>query len=125
MVAVDTGNRSPRAIALNAAAAGAAGLILGDPVKDSACSALSIFSFCSNKTELEADVNNLLQRHTVFQKTLEQVQNRNEENFFLLRNERQETQERVAKITEFVNDDLQKLDVELRKIKGVISHLVD
>ena len=52
MLAGNTGSRSPRAVGLFAAAAGAAGLILGDPVKDAACSALSIFSFCSDNTEL-------------------------------------------------------------------------
>ena len=56
MPAVNTNNRSPRAIGLIAAAAGAAGLILADAVKDAACSALSIFSLCSDNTELEADV---------------------------------------------------------------------
>ena len=98
---------------------------MGDPVKDAACSALSIFSLCSDNTELEADVENLLKQQTAFQKTLERVQNRIDENFFLLGNEIKETQERVAKITEVVNGNLQKLDVELREIRGVISHLVD
>ena len=125
MLAGNTGSRSRRAIGLIAAAAGAAGLILGDPVKDAACSALSIFSFCSDNTELEADVENVLKQQTVFQKRLELVQNRNDENFFLLGNEIKETQESVAKIAEVVNDNLRKLDVELRQIKGVISHLVD
>ena len=37
MLAGERNNRSRRAIALIAAAAGAAGLILGDPVKDAAC----------------------------------------------------------------------------------------
>ena len=64
MLAGNTGSRSPRAIGLIPAAAGAAGLILGDPVKDAACSALSIFSLCSDNTELEADVENLLKQHT-------------------------------------------------------------
>ena len=125
MLAGNTGSRSRRAIGIIAAAAGAAGLILGDPVKDAACSALSIFSLCSDNTELEADVENMLKQQTVFQETLERVQNRNDENFFLLGNEIKETQESVAKITEVVSDNLQKLDVELRQIKGVISHLVD
>ena len=44
MLAGERNNRSPRAIGLIAAAAGAAGLILGDPLKDAACSVLSIFS---------------------------------------------------------------------------------
>ena len=125
MLAVNTGNRSPRAMGIITAAAGAADLILGDAVKDAACSALSIFSLCSDKTELEADVVILLQQQRVFQKTLERVQNRNDDNFFLLGNELQETQDSVAKITEVVNDNLLKLDVELRKIRGVISHLVE
>jgi len=70
MLAGNTGRRSPRAIGLIAAAAGAAGLILGDPVKDAACSALSLLSLCSDNTEPEADVDNLLHQQTVFQKTL-------------------------------------------------------
>ena len=124
-LAVKTSSRSPRAIGLIAAASGAAGLILGDPVKDAACSALSIFILCSDKTEIEADVEKLLNQQTVLQKTLERVQKRNDENFFLLGNEIEETQKSVAKITEDVKDNLHKLDVELREIKGVISHLVD
>ena len=82
MLAGNTGSRSRRAIGLIAAAASAAGLILGVPVKDAACSALSILSLCSDNTELQADVENLLKQQTVFQKTLERVQNRNDENFF-------------------------------------------
>ena len=124
-LAGNTVSRSPRVTGLIAAAAGAARLILGDPVKDAACSALQIFSLCSDNSELEADVENLIQKQTVFQETLERVQTTNNENFFVLGNEIQETQESVAKITEVVNDNLQKHDVELPAVKGVISHLVD
>ena len=85
-------NRSPTAIGLIAAAAGVAGLILGDPVKDAECSALSIFSLWSDNTESEADVENMLKQQTVFQKTSERVQNSNDENFFLQGNEIKETQ---------------------------------
>ena len=72
MLAVNTSSRSPRAIGLIAAAASTTGLILGDPVKDAACLALSTFSLCSDNTELKTDVNNLLQQQTVFQKTLKE-----------------------------------------------------
>ena len=85
MLPGERNKRNPRAIGLIAAAAGAAGLILGDPVKDVACSTLSIFSLCSDNTELETDVEDMLKQQTVFQKTLERVQNRKDENFFLLR----------------------------------------
>ena len=44
--------------------------------------------------------------------------------FFTLGNELQEQRERVAIITEVVNDNLQKLDVDLREIRWVKSHLV-
>ena len=74
ILAVNTGSRIPRPIRFIAAAIGAAGLILGDPVKDAVCSVLSIFSSCSYNRELEAHVDNLLQQQRVFQKTLERVQ---------------------------------------------------
>ena len=77
--------------------------------------------FTSHNVELEAGWNNLLQQQTIFQKISETFQNRNDENFFLLANEIQETQESVAKITEVVNDNLHKLDVYLREIKRIIS----
>ena len=76
-----------RAIGIIAAATSTARQILGDPVKDVACSAQSVFRLSSDKTKLEADVGNLLQQQTVFQKTLEKVQIRNDEIFFLLQNE--------------------------------------
>ena len=74
MLAGNTGGRSPGAIGLIAAAAGAAGLIFGDAVKNTAFSALSIFSLCSDNTELETDVESFLKQPTVFQKTLERLQ---------------------------------------------------
>ena len=125
MLAVNTKSRNPRAIRFKAAAAGDAGLILGDRVKDAACFAPSIFTLCSDNTDLKADVAILLKQQTVFQTTLEKFQNSNDESFFLQRNEIKETQESVANITEVVNDNLQKLDVDLREIKEVISNLVD
>ena len=38
--------RPQRAISANAASAATAGMVLGDTIKDAACSALSIFKFC-------------------------------------------------------------------------------
>ena len=74
MLAGERKNRGPRAIGLIAAAAGAAGLILGDPVKDAACSALSIFSLCSDNTELEADVENMLKQHSISENLREKTE---------------------------------------------------
>ena len=125
MLGVKKSRRSPWAIGLIAAAISAAGLILGDPVKNAACSALSVFSLCSDTKEFKADVENLLRQQTDFQQALEKVHNRNDQNFFLPETEIKETQGSVAQITEFVNYNLQKSDVEKQYIKGVISHLVD
>ena len=119
MLAVITGSRSPRTIGIIAAAAGVAGPNLLKLFTDAACSALSVFSLCSDKTKLETHVDNLFQQQTVFQKTGEKVPNRNDENFFLLLNEVRKTQENVAKFTEVVNNNLQKLDVELREAQGL------
>ena len=41
-------HRGRRAVGLIAAAAGAAGLVLGNPIKEAACSALSIFTLCND-----------------------------------------------------------------------------
>ena len=42
------------------AASGAAALILGNPLKDAACSALSIFKLCSDKKDLKKDISTLM-----------------------------------------------------------------
>ena len=96
-----TRSRSPRSVGLIAAAAGAAGGTLEDPVKYAALSALSIFSMCSDKKVSLADVENSVKQHTVIHRTLKRVQTRNDENFFLLGNEYQETHESVPKILRF------------------------
>ena len=44
--------RRKRAVKTIAAAAGAAGLVLGSPVKDAACSALSISNLCTDTKDL-------------------------------------------------------------------------
>ena len=91
-------HRGKRALGLIAAAAGAAGLVFGDPVKEAACSALSIFSLCPHNKALEADVRNMMRNQQSLQDTLTRVQTKNDRNFFLLGNEIKSTQESVAKI---------------------------
>ena len=100
-------------------------MILGDPVKDAAYSALSILSLCCDTKEPKAQVDNLLRQHTVSLQTVERISNRNNENFFQLVDEIKGTQENVVKITEVVKDNLQMMNIEIREIKGVNSHLVN
>ena len=113
--------RSKRAVGIIAAAAGAAVLVLGSPVKDAACSALSIFNLCTDTKDLEENVDHVMATQKHFQAVLERVQTKNDENFFILGKEIKETQESVQKITEIVGGQLKLLQTELLQIKGVIA----
>ena len=75
-------SRSKRAVGLIAPAAGAAGLALGDPVTETACSALSMFSLCTETTDLENDIDRILAIQIQFQDVLQRVQTKNDEIFF-------------------------------------------
>ena len=114
-------SRSKRAIGLIAAAAGAAGLALGDPVKEAACSALSIFNLCTDTTDLQNDIDGILATRNQFQDVLQRVQTKNDEKFVLLDNEIKDTQDSVVKITKLVGTQLKALETELMEIKGVIA----
>ena len=52
--------RSKRAVGLIAAAAGAAGPVHGNPIKDAACSALSIFNPCTDNKDMEANLDHVM-----------------------------------------------------------------
>ena len=54
-------HRSKRLVPALMAASGVAGLVLGNPVRNAACKALSIFSLCSDNSGLKRNVQNLLQ----------------------------------------------------------------
>ena len=78
--------RSKRAVGIIVAAAGGAGLVLGSPAKDAACSALSIFNLCTDTKDLEESVDHVMATQKQFQAVLERVQTKNNENFFILGN---------------------------------------
>ena len=84
---------SKRAVWIITVAAGAAGLVLGSPVKDAACSALFIFNLCTHTKDLEENVDHVMATQKQFQAVLERVQTKNNENFIILENEIKETQE--------------------------------
>ena len=62
----DVPSRSKRAIGLIAAAAGAAGLALDYPVKEAACSALSIFNLCTDTTDFQNNIGGILATQNQF-----------------------------------------------------------
>ena len=88
-------HRQQRLVPALMAASGVAGLVLGYPIRNAACKALSIFSLCSDNSALKNNVRNLLQRQATFEKNLHCVQEANDEKFFLLGTEVADTQKRV------------------------------
>ena len=66
--------RSKRAVGIIAAAAGAIGLVLESPIKEAACSALSIFNLCRDTKDLEENVDHVMATQKQFQAALEKVQ---------------------------------------------------
>ena len=96
------GGWSHRAIGAIAALAAGAGIVLGEPIKNAACNALSIFYLCKNNDASSRDVDDILRTQEAIVKNLERVQTRNDKNFFLLWNEIKGTQEGVRKLKELV-----------------------
>ena len=84
--------RPRRAIAAIAAVAAGAGMVLGEPIKDAACSAPSIFNLCHTNEDLSRDVERIMNTQQEIVDTLQGVQTRNDKNFFLLGNEIKQTQ---------------------------------
>ena len=109
--------RTKRFIGAVAAIGAGAGLIPSDPIKDAACTALSIFNMCDDNSQLTRDIEAAMdtQQQTIL--TLQRVQAKNDDNFFLLGNEVKETQHNVNQISDQVNEHLQTMDARMRTIK--------
>ena len=86
------------------AASGAAGLILGNPLKDATYSALSIFKLCSDKKNLKNDTSILMTQQFVFAEAMKTVQTANDRKFVLLSLEISKTQENVKAIRDVVEN---------------------
>ena len=101
--------RSKRYFGAVAALAAGAGLIMGDPLKKAACTAVSIFNLCDDTSSLSQDVHQILKTQEETIATLQGVQSANDENFFLLGKEVRETQQNVKNLRDAVNAHLQVL----------------
>ena len=74
--------RSKRAVGIIATAAGAAGLVLASPVKDAACSALSIFNRSTDTKDMKENVDHVMAIQKQFQAVLERGETKIVQNFF-------------------------------------------
>ena len=86
------------------AASGAAGPILGNPLKDAACSVLSIFKLCSDNKDLKKDISTLMAQQNSFAEAMKTVQTANDKKFVLLGSEISRTQENVKAVRDVVEN---------------------
>ena len=94
----ETHNRTRRLIAAVTALAAGVRSILGEPLKDAACNALSIFNFCDSTEDLERELDGVTKQQKSQQQTFQTVQEQNSENLALLRDDICVPQESVKKI---------------------------
>ena len=88
-----------RLIGAVAALAAGTGFILREPIRDAPCNALSIFNLCDYTVDLERELDQVTEQETQ-QQTFPTVQEENNENLALFRDEIRLTQESVQKIKE-------------------------
>ena len=96
-------HRQRRLVPALKAASGVAGLVIGNPIRNAASKALSIFSLCSDNSALKNNVRNLLQRQATFEKNLHRVQEANDEKFFPLGTEIVDTQKTVETLWDVID----------------------
>ena len=114
-------HRQRRLVPALMAASGVAGLVLGNPIRNAACKALSIFSLCSDNSALKNNVRNLLQRQATFEKSLHRVQQANDEKIFLLGTEIADTQKSVEVLRDVTDA---RLDATGGAIRQLDSRLI-
>ena len=112
---------SRRFIGAVAALGAGAGLILGDPLKEAACTAVPIFNLCDDTSSLSKDVEDTIKTQKEAIVTFRRFQSANDENCFLSKNEVQATQENVKNLRDAVNDRLQTLDKNFTLILGELT----
>ena len=105
------------------AASGVAGLVLGNPIRNAACTALSIFSLCNDNSGLKKNVRDLLKRQDQFDQTLRRVQDLNDEKFFLLGTEIADTQKSVHALHDVVNIRLNATGEAIRELSTSLNKM--
>ena len=93
-------NRTRRLIGAVTAPAAGTGFILGEPIKDATCNAVSIFNLCDSIEVLEREIDQVTKQQKTQQEAFQRVQGQNDEKLAPLRDEIRLTQESVEKIEE-------------------------
>ena len=90
-------NRTRRLIGAVATLAAGTGFILGEPIKDAVCNALSFFNLCDSTEDLERELDQVTKQQKTQQKAFQTVQDQNNEKLALVRDEILLTQESVER----------------------------
>ena len=90
-------NRIRRLIGAVSALAAGTGFILGEPIKNAACNALSIFNLCDSTEDLKRELDQLTKQQKRQQQAFQTVEDQNNEKLALLRDEIRLTKEGVEK----------------------------
>ena len=106
-------NRTRRLIGAVAALAAGTGFILGEPIKDGACNALSIFNLCDSTGEIERELDQVTNQQKTQQQAFQMVQDKNNEKLALLGDEIRLTQKSVER---FKNDTYTRISYMLERI---------
>ena len=93
-------NRTRRLIGAVAALAVGTEFILGEPIKEAACNALSILNLCDSTEDLEREPDQVAKQQKTQQQAFQSVQDQKNEKLALLRDEIRLTQASVEKIKE-------------------------
>ncbi len=115
-------SRDKRAAPLFLAAAGA-GLILGNPIKNAACKALSIFDMCEDQSKLKNTVNGILKGQKQLEANLKRMADVANEKFFLLGTEIEQTQKSVEAVKNVMNENFQRTQNNILQIANAVKDI--
>ena len=91
-------NRTGQLIRAVSALTAGNGFVLGEPIKDAACNALSIFNLCDSTEDLERELDQVTKQQNAQQQAFQIVQDQNNEKLALLLDEIRLTQESVEEV---------------------------
>ena len=114
-------NRTRRPIGAVAALAAGTGFILGEPIKDAACNALSIFNLCDSDEKLERELDQVTKQPKTQQQAFQTVQEQNNEKLALLRDEIRLTQKSVKLIKEDTHAHISYMLERIYTLEDVIN----
>ena len=111
-------HRQRRLVPALTAASGVAALVLGNPIRNTACKVLSFFSFCIDNYVLKRSVRNLLEGQATFEQSLHRVQETINEKILLLGTEIADTHRSVEGLRDVIHARLSASGETVRQLES-------